>query len=130
MGQCENPRTRAAVRIISLGHRNRINCIAPTPGAPVRKRSRDCDATGRGCWEFAADKFGDGKFPIFVSRSELDRPHFELMATVSSAAAAEMNPAAEQMVRAKYPKPFVARGVIFCECGQASPKICFLKYLT
>lgn len=92
MGQCTKIHERArSGRIMSPGHRNRINCIDRHPRAPVHKRSR----LRRG-WEFAADKLDDGKFPIFVSRSRLTGPHFELMATVSSAAAAE------QMARAKY----------------------------
>lgn len=116
-------------RIMSPGHRNRINCIDRHREHRCTNAA-DCDAAGRG-WKFAADKFGDGKFPIFVSRSRRDRPHSELMATVSSAAAAEMNPAAEQMVRTKYPKPFVVRSVIFCECGQANPQNVLPKiYLT
>lgn len=63
----ENPGTRG--RIMFPGHRNRINCIDRHPRAPVHKRSR----LRRG-WEFAADKHGDGKFPIFVSRSRLTGP--------------------------------------------------------
>lgn len=107
----ENPRT---VALCPRAHRNRINCI-DRHRVHRCTNAADCDAG----WEFAADKFGDGKFPIFVSRSGLTGPprplrRFELMATVSSAAAAaEMNPAAEQMARAKYPKAFVVRGVIF-----------------
>jgi len=54
---------------------------------------------------------------------EVDRPPFRIDGDrVSSAAAAEMNLAAEQMARAKYPKSFVVHGVIFCERGQASLK--------
>jgi len=63
----ENPRTRAAVALcpwdivialIALTDTGSIGCT---------------NAVGRG-WEFAADKFSDGKFPIFVSRSKLTGP--------------------------------------------------------
>lgn len=114
----ENPRTRAAVALCPRDIVIALIALTDTESTGAQNAA-DCDAAGRG-WEFAADKFGDGKFPIFVSRSRRDRPHSELMATVSSAAAAEMNPAAEQMARAKYPKPFVVRSVIFCECGQVN----------
>lgn len=99
IGQCTKIHVYArSSRIMFPGHRNRINCI-DRQRVHRCTNAADCDATGRG-WEFAADKFGDGKFPIFVSRSRLTGPYSELMATVSSAtaaavaAAAEMNPAA------------------------------------
>lgn len=100
---------------MSPEHRNRINCIDRHWEHRVHKRSRM--RLGIRCGQVRRRKISNICFAL-----QVDRPHSELMATVSSAAAAEMNSVVEQIVRTKYPQLFVVRGATFCERGQINFK--------
>lgn len=82
-------------------------------------------------WEFAADKLGDEKFPIFVSRSRLTRPPFRIDGDCIECCCSRrwIRPRSRWFAR-NIQNRLVVRGAIFCKRGQASPKnilptICF-----
>lgn len=103
--------------------------LTDTGRTPVCTNAADCDALVG--WEFVADKLGDEKFPIFVSRSRLTRPPFRIDGDCIECCCSRrwIQPRSRWFAR-NIQNRLIVRGAIFCKRGQAStknilPTICF-----